>query len=44
MHYSCNIEQDVYSMIAGDFRLFQAINALPIILDPARLGDTKVAA
>ncbi len=32
-------EQDGYSMIASNLPLFQAINDLPIILDPARLDE-----
>ena len=38
-NYSCSIEQDGYSVITKNLPLFQAINALPIILDPARLDE-----
>ena len=34
-------EQDGYSNIAANVPLFQAINALPIILDPARLDEEE---
>jgi len=38
-HYSCSKDNDGYYMIATNIPLFQAINKLPIILDPIRLDE-----
>ena len=34
-----SIEQDGYSMLATNIPLFKAINQLPIIIEPSRLGE-----
>ena len=34
-----SIENDGYYMIASNIPLFQAINEMPIVLDPARLDE-----
>ena len=38
-HYSCSKANDGNYMIATNIPLFQAINQLPIILDPIRLDE-----